>query len=283
MTPIYKINLNGSNVWAKLENQNPTGTHKDRSMARWIAYHASVGTRELAISSSGNSAISAAKYCQEFSIILHAFVSPKIHSEKIARITAYEKAVLHRTKTPNKDSFRFCKEREIPNLRASKDDMALEGYKDIALELAEQLPYIDNLFIPTSSGATLEGIYKGYQAVISPGTVPGDIRVPAFFVIQTARVHPIADYFDKNFSGEEVSRATAIVDKVAHRRDRVAEVIKETGGGGFVIVNEELQAAKKMVVNAGWQSALAFAGFLKWQRQNLEKSNKQTSVCLFTD
>ena len=271
MTPIYHIKIPESNIdaWAKLENQNPTGTHKDRSMARWISSYAAEGVRELAISSSGNSAISAAKYCDERNIKLYVFVSPSAPKEKFARLKGYKNIVLAVTKTPNRDAFRLCKERGISNLRASKDDAALEGYNDIALELIEQLPRTDNIFIPTSSGATLQGIHQGYVR----GSTP-HIKVPALF--------------DKAFIDENVSRATAIVDRVAHRKDRVVEIVRETGGGGFVISNNELEEAQNILSGTvldeiGVHSVLAFAGFLKWREQNSQVSKQQTSVCLFTD
>lgn len=285
MTPIYHIKIPESNIdaWAKLENQNPTGTHKDRSMARWISSYAAEGVRELAISSSGNSAISAAKYCDERNIKLYVFVSPSAPKEKFARLKGYKNIVLAVTKTPNRDAFRLCKERGISNLRASKDDAALEGYNDIALELIEQLPRTDNIFIPTSSGATLQGIHQGYVR----GSTP-HIKVPALFAVQTTKVHPIADYFDKAFTDENSSRATAIVDRVAHRKDRVVEIVRETEGGGFVISNNELEEAQNILSGTvldeiGVHSVLAFAGFLKWREQNSQVSKQQTSVCLFTD
>ncbi|MFY9457309.1 MAG: PLP-dependent lyase/thiolase, partial [Candidatus Spechtbacterales bacterium] len=245
MTPLYKILISGSTVWAKMENQNPTGTHKDRSMERWILNFAKASARELAISSSGNSAISAAKYCRENNIKLNVFLSPSVDREKIERLRPYTNIILHLTKTPNKDAFRFCKKNNVPNLRASKDDMALEGYRDIARELTEQLPQIDNIFIPISSGATLEGMYQGYCMTTTPSPffVRRGVDVPRFYAVQTTNVHPIASYFDKDFTEEKTSRATAIVDRVAHRRNRVIRIIKETRGGGFVISNAELEEA----------------------------------------
>ena len=42
-------------VYVKHENENPTGSHKDRSLIFQISYHVSRGTNEFVISSSGNS------------------------------------------------------------------------------------------------------------------------------------------------------------------------------------------------------------------------------------
>lgn len=327
MTPIYKISFPSSNtqVYAKLENQNPTGTHKDRSIGPWIEHYRAQGISEFAIASSGNSAISAAKYCKENKLKLHIFVSPELGYDKELRLAEY--AALPRygrgkaditvscTKIPRRDAIRFCTESSAVNLRASTDDNAFVGYKAIAIELVTQLPHIDNIFIPTSSGSTLTGIYHGFRETLSPPkAVEG---FPSFFAVQTAKVHPIASYFDKNFKKENRSDATSIVDNIAHRRDTIIEICKETGGGGFVISDRELKQAMAelgigicgvsdtphipnspdnprhdvgyriphiyRIKKSGWQSALAFAGFLKWSLKNVEKSKRLVSVCLFTD
>jgi len=296
MTPIYNIKIPKSNidVWAKLESKNPTGTHKDRSMERWIEHYAKQGIREFAICSSGNSAKSAAKVCREKGLGLRIFVSrntwePEHFGHEGGGIKVSFKSA------PKKEAFQYAKKHNIPNLRASTDDMALLGYKEITAELIKDISHIDNIFISTSSGATLEGMHQGFKNAS---------HIPAFFVVQTTRVHPIASYFDKDFIPEHTSNAKAIVDRIAHRRDKIIKICSETGGGGFVISNDELESARGVLLedswlrrdffrkvdtkigelqHGRWQSILSFAGFLKWRVQNPEKASKEISVCLFTD
>ena len=283
MTPLYKITLPESKgeVYAKMERLNPTGTHKDRSLGPWILHYKKMGRNEFVISSSGNSAVSAAKYCDEIGAVLHIFVGEKTDESKLAKIRARENVFLNISKTPMKDAVRFSKERGLINLRSSKDDLALEGYKPIAYELQKELPRVDNIFVPTSSGTTLEGIYLGFKDMGG--------RLPAFFAVQTAKLHPIAGYFDKDFVNEDSSYATAIVDSIAYRRDRIKKIAKETGGGGFVISNKYLEDARKVLLktgfkafDAGWQSILSFAGFLKREKQG-QTQKGIVSVCIFTD
>lgn len=271
-------------------------------MRPWILHYAKQGIKEFAISSSGNSAISAAKYCKEAGLALYVFVRPDIEAPKISILRRNENVVLSLSKTPQRDCIRFAKIKKIINLRASRDDNALLGYEEIARELCHQLPAADNIFIPASSGATLEGMYQGFKK--------DSHRPPSFFAVQTAKVHPIASYFDKDFLKENTSYATSIVDNIAHRKDRIIKIIEETGGGGFVISNKELEQARALLIAAdkwlmttdtqsvkigqqsegissraelGWHSVLSFAGFLKWQRQNLEIAEDKISVCIFTD
>jgi len=287
MTSIYNILIPKSkdkNLWAKTESQNPTGTHKDRSISKWISHYLNQGVKEFVISSSGNSAVSASKYCSENAAKLHVFVPPNIDDRKIATFRENKSVILNISKTPKRDALRFSSESGVMNLRASTDDNALLGYKNIAFELSKQFDKIDSIFIPTSSGTTLEGMHMGFAEC---GFV-----VPAFYAIQTTKVHPIASYFDSDFKKESKSHAKAIVDNIAHRRARIIKILKDTGGGGFVISDSELEDGKRMleacnvmesaIKKPGWQSILSFAGYLKWKAQNHDKKGL-VSVCLFTD
>jgi threonine synthase len=287
MTSIYHIKLSKSNidVWAKLELENPTGTHKDRSITPWIDYYRKQGVQEFAIASSGNSARSATEYCRKNGLKLDIFISK--HSASLSRLEEASKSsgniLLNIGKNPRREAIEFCRGKDdIINLRASTDDNALIGYKQITIELKEQLEKIDNIFVPTSSGATLEGIYNGFAEEAKDSA-----SLPAFFVVQTSKVNPIASHFDKDFTIESHSHAGAIVDRIAHRRSSVIKICEETNGGGFVVSNSELKYAHGVLQSSegqfGWHSALAFAGFLKWHKKNPEASASKTSVCIFTD
>lgn len=268
------------NVWIKDESRNPTGTHKDRAFAYWISYWRERGARELAIASSGNSAVSAAAYCEKAGIRLRVFASERIAGEKLKNIQNHSCAVIHQSRLPRRDSIQFSQKRNVPNLLASKHDEGIEGYKTLAFEIKEQVPDAKHLFIPTSSGATITGIYRGFEAL--------NTDFPAIYAVQTAFTHPIAETFDKDFHEESSSRAKAIVDRVAPRRERVLEILSKTNGGGYVISNKELANTMSYFDGAesvpGWQSALAFAGFLKWRKEKAQSAMRTGPVVLvFTD
>lgn len=300
MTPLYKISLGKSTYgefWAKLESRNPTGSHKDRSLPVWIAHYLAKGINNFCISSSGNSALSAANFCDKSNLKLYVFVRPNIDKQKLAILKQSRSTILKFTPTPKRDAIQFSKMHGAINLRASTDDIALVGYREITQELLRQLPRIHNIFVPTSSGATLEGMYEEFRVQ--------KVEMPAFYAIQTTRVHPIASNFETNFHSESESLATAIVDNIAHRKNSLIRIIKKTGGGGYIISNSELEATRKILraaqiykprpldakelfginpTESGWQSVLAMAGFLRWGRQKSNSiKNNSISVCLFTD
>ncbi len=287
---------------AKKEFLNPTGTHKDRSFAYWISYWHEKGAKELAIASSGNSAISAAAYCKKAGIRLHAFISPRLAQEKKERLSSYalktplnsqvfKGVVIHEELLPRKAAIQFSSARGIPNLLASKYDEGTEGYKTIAFEIAEQLPGVTHIFVPTSSGATLQGMYRGFEILQKEK----GIATPRLYAVQTTKVHPIAEVFDQSFVAEEQSHAEAIVDRVAPRRNEIIDILRKTKGGGFIISQRELEEAAEMLEDKdlGWQSVLAFAGFVKFEKEKEKAPHpaflgeglaQGTRVlCLFTD
>ncbi|MBI2462665.1 MAG: pyridoxal-phosphate dependent enzyme [Candidatus Spechtbacteria bacterium] len=283
MTPVYSLQKTQSigdiSVWGKLEFRNPTGTHKDRSFAYWISLCRMNGVKELAIASSGNSAISAAAYCKLANIRLHVFISTKLAKEKLARLQSFDNIQIYQSALPRKESVQFSQKNNIPNLLASKHEEGIEGYKTISFELRDQLPDTKRIFIPTSSGATLQGIYNGYKVL--------GCEVPELHIVQTSKVHTIAQEFSKDFIEEKESLATAIVDRVAPRKKTVANIVRATGGNGYVIFNQELENAAKYFEGCefkpGWQSVLAFAGFLKWKEKAQPLGEAGQSVCLMTD
>lgn len=152
-------------------------------------------------------------------------------------------------------------------LRQSTDDLALLGYENLAKELAE-IKNLAAVFIPTSSGTTAQGLYEGFKKL---GVNP------QIHIIQTTACHPIVDLLPNTSSysppqrggdSDSPSIASAIVDKVAHRKDTVADVIKNSHGQGWIATNEEIQNAQNILlktenITTSPNSALALVGLIK--------------------
>ena len=71
------------NFYLKREDQNPTGSAKDRALIAQIQNLIEKKITNAVISSTGNAAISAAYFCQKQGINLTIFVSPKINLKKL--------------------------------------------------------------------------------------------------------------------------------------------------------------------------------------------------------
>lgn len=258
----------------KREDENPTGSVKDRGMAFQVSWVWQKGIKAVAISSSGNSAISAAAYCQLAGIRLYAFVSPKINKEKLEKIESFNVKVFL-TPRPVSDAVKFAKEENVFLLRSSISEEALEGYQSLAFELHKNLGRIDDLFLPVSSGTTLAGIAKGYQNLG---------YLPRFQVVQTTAVHPIADVFDKDYKASLTSLADALVARVTQRKEAVIGLIKESQGCGWVVNDEEIQKAcfwlESHNLSTSAEGAASLAAIWKAKKKGVVLGSK--IVCLLT-
>jgi len=136
-----------------------------------------------------------------------------------------------------------------------------------------------------SSGTSAVGLWKGLQKLYHPGVErsgaigsPGDstrklqndgAKLPQLHIVQTTKVHPIASDFDKDFTSTKTSIASAIVDRVAHRKDQVINAVKESGGWGWVVGDEEIENSRLQIADLmgikdiSAESAMSLAGLKK--------------------
>ena len=133
MTPLIKM----GDVYFKREDQNLTGSAKDRSLELQIKNLIKNNYLSAVISSTGNAAISAQYFCHKHNINLTVFVSPHTDKSKLKLIAKY--IVSHR---PISDAFKFAKNNHAYLLRQSTDPTALRGYSQITTEIIKQYPNI---------------------------------------------------------------------------------------------------------------------------------------------
>ncbi len=260
-------------IYFKCEYENPTGSVKDRGLAYQISSLFSKGIKEAVISSSGNAAISAAKYCQMANIILTVFVSPKINKSKLDELEKLAIKIIQSSR-PISDAFKYSKEKNIYNLRPSRDPVGHIGYSTIAYELDQEVGKVDAIFFPVSSGTTLVGVAQGYKKLG---------YIPKLFVVQTTAVHPIASQFDSDFKKTLTSLANSLAAKYSPREKEIAKIIKKSHGGGWVISDEEMIAARNWLlghnIDCSYEGAATLAALWKAHKKG---SVFRNPVCLLT-
>lgn len=269
--PELAADLGLKKIFIKQENQNPSGSHKDRAIWLMIDHYIEQGIKHFIISSSGNAAISAAYYCTlNKNIKLDVLVSPNMPEDKKLRLNNLVKnqnhIFVHKSSKAKSEAIKMAKEPGAQLLRTSVDDTGLPGYEKIAIELDEQMAEqnedINNyqIFVPTSSGTTLVGLARGFIEVR---------KNPPLHIVQSSRVNIMAKEFDADFEKSNTSLASAIVDTIGHRKDEVVKNIKDSRGSGWVITDEELKSAQSMLEsNYSWDSLLALAGLVKANKVN---------------
>jgi len=262
MTPTALIKL--ENIYLKREDQNPTGSAKDRAISLQVQNLVKKGIRSAVISSTGNAAISAVYYCSKSNINLAIFLSPKINPEKLSLIKEKTNNIIF-SYTPIRDAFRYAKKTQSFLLRQSTDPIAQIGYKSIGLELSQKLPQISSIFIPVGSGTTLLGISKG---------LPETTKI---FAVQPASHCPISRIFDNQYTSETDTLTDALSVKLLPLKSQIQKTIIKSGGGGMVIQNNKVTEAQQFLVSkniiTSAEGALALAGLLKAKEQKINIGN----------
>lgn len=253
------------NFVIKDENIQPTNSFKDRSIYYQLGYYLTRGKDKFALSSSGNAAISLISLAPSNSEI-HLFVSEKISNVKLNKIlqSKHKNVFLHKSAKPLFSLNKYVGENpDIVNLRGSRDDTAKVGFRTIAYEISEQYPRVDSIFIPCSSGTSAIGIHEGFEELSM------DVAIN---IVQTTKVNAIANRL-KEVKTTNTSLADSIVDRVAHRRNEVLDIIQKTKGDAWIVSDEELVHAHKVFSGLGYDysynSLLAYCGYK--QSQNSDK------------
>ena len=263
-------------IYFKREDLHPYGSHKGRSIPVMIDHYRKNGSRNFAISSSGNAALAAAMHIKELnksptlstvghplykgdSARLDTFVGNNISLNKLDKLNALSDEFIKITKTERPlQALKKAVDEGAISLRQSTDDIALIGYRSLAKELAE-IGGVGAVFVGTSSGTTAQALAQYFIEKKLP------IQV---HVVQTSSCHPIADAFGKFEALKEKSDADAIVDLVAFRKDILVPLIKKTGGLGWVATNDDIRTAQELATKyAGLKispnSALSVVGAMQ--------------------
>lgn len=248
MTPLIKID----NLYFKREDLNPTGSAKDRALPLQIQNLIKNNFKSAVISSTGNAAISASFYCQQASIPLTIFVSPKINPAKLSLI----EGKIIKSLRPISQAIKYSKANHSYLLRQSTDPSAQKGYGEIAQELLKQLPQISSIFIPVGSGTTLLGISK---------TLPRSVKI---FAVQPASNPTICREFSPNYTPEIDTITDALGVKYLPLKNEIIKNIKSHDGSGLIVTNEQTINSLTFVkqFNTSSESALTLAGCLQAQK-----------------
>lgn len=263
-TPVNEIILDNKKIYIKREDKNPTGSWKDRVTAYKLTSLLEQGINEGVIFSSGNAIISMLTYITKLNLDfkLHCVVSTYINPEKLRLIKNLTDSNLIITDTPKKKAIEISAKKKIPNLRISIDNDGVIAYRTLGFEIYKIIKNKSDcsIFVPASSGTAVVGLAEGLLMMFG-----SEMNLPKINIIQTSKVHPFANNFEKS---EENSLADAIVDTVGLRSSQINNILNKLNGKVLVVSNEDLKNAKVIASEIGYadlsyNSLLSFAGFLK--------------------
>jgi len=269
-------------LWLKREDLNPTGSHKARGLAFQVAALrlAAPEPRAAVISSSGNGAIAAAGYARLAGLRLAACVSPATAPDKLARLADLGACVLA-SEQAIALAESLAQARGWPNLRPSTDPLAPEGFMSLGWELAEAAVDAQGIFLFASSGTGLVGMARGL-AQQSHEAFGAAWRAP-LHVVQGAGGDPIAAVFDRRPAPQS---ERSIIGRLGSRKTRrlgeATRAVRDSGGWGWIIGDEEALAAESLLLAAGIEAALEGAAALAAARRAAMETGLRRAVVIIS-
>src|SRR5208282_689845 len=186
------------NVYYKCEMVNPTGSFKDRGSAFIIAQALKLGVKNIVAASSGNLGVSLAAYSLKAGLNLHIFV-PKSTSPEKLELTKLLKANIVYVDGKFEDAYYASLKSEntggFYSAHTGSNPFALEGYKNVSLEIFSKIGVPDDVIVPAGDGALLSAIWKGFTELKAVGLAE---RTPHMIAVQVKGADPIATAYHRN-------------------------------------------------------------------------------------
>jgi len=268
MTRVIITRLEGLDVMIKAEYQNPTGSFKDRGSALAVSMALSRGAKIVIEDSSGNAGIATSCYSRAYglrAVIVAPKSAPKgkldllsLCGAEIVLAETREHAANLAPKIAVEKGGAYLPHTWLPHY--------VEAMKTVAYEIHYQVDELpEAIFIPTSSGTLLLGLYRGFKELVKHGYRK---KIPKLIAVQTTSFHPI---YRALKGGELPSENENLADGISldkpPRLKQMIEAIKETSGDVVIVGNNEIKHSLKLLLARGFivepTSATSIAGFIK--------------------
>ncbi len=284
------------NLFFKCEQQNPSGSYKDRFVALELSLLRQSGARYVVATSSGNTGSSLAAFAARYNVPCHLFVCEKTPSGKLLQMKA------HGAKVYRVRGFCLCRETSqqvMDELHAiTKRDNSrpaisafsfapegMQGVSTIAFEIEEQLENIGlqagHVFVP--------GGGCGLHLAISRGFASGKTS-PRVHLVQPRLNDTAASAIREGRETATPSSTTTTISGLAVPQvldgDAAIAAARQNGGNGFLIEDSDaFYWQQKMLREEGvWiepAGAVSIAGLAAAVREGAIDT-EEPIVCVLT-
>jgi len=251
-TPLCRVDrlaasLGLQHLYVKEDHRNPTASFKDRASAVVVAAARDRGIELITGASTGNAASSLAGLSASLGLRNVIFVPHTAPDAKIVQLLVYGADVLLVNGTYD-DAFELSLEATRRfgwfNRNTGYNPVTLEGKKTVSLEIFEQLPEADAVFVSVGDGCIIGGIGKGFQDLHRAGLLA---RIPRLYGVQAAGSSVLSKAFR---AGQLVAEPGAFTyaDSICVGEPRVAHhalsVVRASGGNFVVVSDDEIREAQ---------------------------------------
>jgi threonine synthase len=270
----------------KDESRNPTGSHKDRMSAVGLSQALDFGAHTVVLASSGNAAISAARYARSAGLACEVATyagMPKAYADFLNNYGAKQFAF-----EDNAGRWDFVARRaamagyfaltnyQLPALGSAP--LAIEGYKAIAYECHDQGYLPEHVMVPTARGDLAWGIYAGFADLLEAGHIAA---LPKIWVVEPfARLSSVLQggNLHQEYPGHTAQFSTAGAT-VTYLQWQAAT---GSGGGALVVPDAQARSARALMGQHGLSAELCAAAGLAAieQLHRLQQVNAASNVLL---
>jgi len=233
---------------------HPTFSYKDRVVSVAATKAVELGFKVFGCASTGNLAGSAAAHAARLGLPCYVFIPNDLEPAKILGATIYEPHVVA-VEGNYDDVNRLCTQIADRygwgfaniNLRS----YYAEGAKTMGFEIAEQLGwrFPDHVVSPVAGGTLLPRIFKGFSELKEVGLVSG--QLPKIHAAQPSGSAPVIKALDAGLEFPEPVKPDTIAKSLAIGNPadgfQVVRVVKETGGAGAMVTDEEILDAVQLL------------------------------------
>lgn len=288
-TPLIPLNnlkrhLNtSSDIYAKFEGMNPSGSFKDRGMTVAVSQAVHEGARAIICASTGNTSASAAAYAASAGIKCFVIIpSGKIAMGKLAQAMIHNACTIQITGNFD-DGMAIVKSlaKNLPiALVNSVNPYRLQGQKTIAFEVIDTLRFVPDYHVmPVGNAGNISAHHMGYREYFEQGFVSS---VPKLVGYQAEGAAP---FVRGAFIQEPETVATAIRIGTPQSWDKAQDAVKKTHGWFRAVSDKAILEAQELLARVEGifcepASAASIAGLIQDMSANRFASG--TIVCTLT-
>ncbi|MDO9523369.1 MAG: threonine synthase [Methanocorpusculum sp.] len=296
-TPLYHLKRLGeemglTNLYAKHEGMNPSGSFKDRGMTLGVSMAKQLGKNIVACASTGNTSASMAVYAAKANmpaivllpaghVALGKVAQALMHGAKVISIRGNFDRALEMV-------HELCLSHGIYLLN-SINPYRLEGQKTIGFEIVDQLGCVpDRIVLPVGNAGNISAVYKGLCEWKEIGYID---RLPKMTAIQAEGAAPVVAAIKGNLSEVVVEQnpetvASAIRIGAPVNAEKALRAIRETGGTAESVTDAEILAMQRDLaryegIGVEPASAASVAGIRKMAAMGLLDKDEKI-VCVVT-
>ncbi len=244
----------------KDESSNPTGSHKDRMSAIGVTQALDSGAHTVVLASSGNAAISAARFAQAAGLACEVAVYAGMTQPYVDALDACR--AVRFAFEDNAARWSFVAQRaallgyfaltnyHMPALGSAP--LAIEGYKPIAYECYTSGCVPEHVVVPTARGDLAWGIFAGFKELLQAGKIA---VLPKIWVVEPfARLSKAlaGAGLHASFQGHTAQFSTAGTT-VTYLQWQAATA---SGGGAVVVPDAQAHTARQQLMAHGYSAEL---------------------------